>query len=157
MTRKKRRIALLVVAVSVLGLASALVLTALEDSIVFFNSPTDIISNKVKPGTRIRLGGLVEEGSIVRGEGLTVSFSVTDLAQSVPVIYVGILPDLFRESQGVVTEGMMDNNGTFVADTVLAKHDENYMPTEVVDSLKAAGMWVDGKPATGAAAKPQYE
>jgi len=148
MTRKKRRITLLIAAVAVLGIATALVLTALEESIVFFNSPTDIIEMKVKAGTRIRLGGLVEEGSIVRGQGLTVSFKVTDLAQSVPVTFVGILPDLFREAQGVVTEGMLDSNGTFIADTVLAKHDENYMPAEVVDSLKAAGMWVDGKPLT---------
>jgi len=143
MTRKKRRIVLLLGAAAVLGLATALV-----DSIVFFNSPSDIIEKNVKAGTRFRLGGLVEEGSIVRGDGLSVSFKVTDLVQSVAVIYVGILPDLFREAQGVVTEGMLDSTGTFIADTVLAKHDENYMPAEVVDSLKAAGMWVDGKPAT---------
>lgn len=157
MTRKKRRIAMLFAAVAVLGVATALVLTALEDSIVFFNSPSDIIEKNVKAGTRFRLGGLVEEGSIVRGQGLTVSFKVTDLVQSVPVTFVGILPDLFREAQGVVTEGMLDTNGTFIADTVLAKHDENYMPAEVVDSLKAAGMWVDGKPATGKPGAAQIE
>ncbi|VAW18201.1 Cytochrome c-type biogenesis protein CcmE, heme chaperone [hydrothermal vent metagenome] len=148
MTRKQRRISLLIVASAVLTVAAGLVLSALEESIVFFRSPTDIIEKKVEVGTRIRLGGLVEEGSIQRGEGLTVSFKVTDLAATVPVTYTGILPDLFREAQGVVTEGRLDDSGIFRADTVLAKHDENYMPSEVADSLKAAGMWKDGKPVT---------
>lgn len=149
MTRKQRRISLLIGAVAVLGISTGLILTALEDSIVFFHSPSDIIEKNVKAGTRIRLGGLVEEGSIVRSNGLTVSFVVTDLAESIPVTYTGILPDLFREAQGVVTEGMMDETGTFRAETVLAKHDENYMPPEVADSLRAAGIWEGDKTETG--------
>lgn len=157
MTRKQRRISLLVGAAAVLAVASGLVLTALEESIVFFHSPSDIIEKKVEAGKRIRLGGLVEEGSIAREDGLTVSFKVTDLAESIPVTYTGILPDLFRESQGVVTEGMLDASGTFRADTVMAKHDENYMPAEVADSLKAAGMWKDGKPITGGSATEKTE
>ena len=92
-------------------------------------------------GTRIRLGGLVEEGSVVRGEGTRVRFAVTDTAETVPVTYDGVLPDLFREGQGVVTEGTLMPDGTFVADTVLAKHDENYMPKEVADALKEQGVW----------------
>ena len=139
MTRKQRRISLLVGAAAVLGIAAALVLTALEDSIVFFHSPTDLIEKKIASGTRIRIGGLVEEDSIVRGDGLKVTFKVTDLAESVLVTYSGILPDLFREGQGVVTEGELDGSGTFVADTVLAKHDENYMPPEVADALEKSG------------------
>ena len=141
MTRKQRRVALLAGAAAVLTLAAVLVLTALEDSIVFFYSPSDIEAKGVGPGERIRLGGLVAEGSLKRGDGLTISFEVTDLERTISVTYTGVLPDLFREGQGVVTEGMLDPSGGFAADTVLAKHDENYMPPEVADALKDKGVW----------------
>ncbi|RUX21250.1 cytochrome c maturation protein CcmE, partial [Mesorhizobium sp. M2A.F.Ca.ET.042.01.1.1] len=97
------------------------------------------------PGQRIRLGGLVENGTVVRGSGATVAFSVTDTQKSVKVTYTGILPDLFREGQGVITEGAFGPDGVFVADSVLAKHDERYMPKEVADGLKAKGVWVESK------------
>jgi cytochrome c-type biogenesis protein CcmE len=141
----------------VLALAAALVLSALKDSIVFFNSPSDVVEKHVAPGTRIRLGGLVASGSLVRGDNLAVQFQLTDGNRTVPVAYQGLLPDLFREGQGVVTEGMLDQGGTFRADTVLAKHDENYMPKEIADSLKKQGHWKDdyekkpGVPGQGAA------
>ena len=141
MTRKQRRLALIGTGLGVLGLAAALVLFALKDSIVFFNSPTDVVERKVAPGSRIRLGGLVKEGTLVRGDNLSVRFEVTDGNKTVPVTYVGILPDLFREGQGVVTEGALDAAGTFKAESVLAKHDETYMPKEVADALKKQGHW----------------
>ena len=143
MTRKQRRLTLIGGALAVLGLAAALVLFALKDSIVFFNSPTDIVEKQVAPGTRVRLGGLVQPGSISRGENLQVRFDVTDGNKTIPVAFQGVLPDLFREGQGVVTEGAMDGSGTFRADTVLAKHDENYMPKDVADRLKQQGHWKD--------------
>ena len=143
MTRKQRRLSLIGVALGVLALAVALVLGALKDSIVFFNSPTEVAENHVKPGTRIRIGGLVKEGSVQRGESLAVRFEVTDGRSTVPVAYQGLLPDLFREGQGVVAEGALDPTGTFRADSVLAKHDETYMPKEVADSLKKQGHWKD--------------
>jgi len=118
------------------------------------------VEKSVGPGERFRLGGLVEEGSVVRGEGTTIRFSVTDTARSVKVTYSGIVPDLFREGQGVVTEGRLDGNGVFKADTVLARHDENYMPKEVADALKKQGVWQHGesKPEDGAAqAQPAAE
>ena len=141
MTRKQRRLTLIGAGLGVLGLAAALVLFALRDSIVFFNSPTDVVEKHVAPGSRIRLGGLVKQGTLVRGDNLQVSFEVTDGNKSVPVSYTGILPDLFREGQGVVTEGAMNTAGTFKADSVLAKHDETYMPKEVADALKKQGHW----------------
>jgi cytochrome c-type biogenesis protein CcmE len=141
MTRKQRRLAIIGGALGVLGIAAALVLNALNDTIVFFNSPTDVVTKGIKPGERIRLGGLVEPGSIVRGEKLQVTFVVTDGNKTLPVAYTGILPDLFREGQGVVTEGILDPSGKLRADTVLAKHDENYMPREVADALKKQGHW----------------
>jgi cytochrome c-type biogenesis protein CcmE len=143
MTRKQRRLSLIGAALGVLALAVALVLGALKDSIVFFNSPTDVAENHVKPGTRIRIGGLVKEGSVRRGESLAVHFEVTDGRSTVPVAYQGLLPDLFREGQGIVAEGALDPMGTFRADSVLAKHDETYMPKEVADSLKKQGHWKD--------------
>ena len=154
MTRKQRRLSLIGAALGVLALAVALVLGALKDSIVFFNSPTDVAENHVKPGTRIRIGGLVKEGSVWRGESLAVRFEVTDGRNTVPVAYQGLLPDLFREGQGIVAEGALDPMGTFRADSVLAKHDENYMPREVADRLKQQGHWKDdtGKK-TGTAGK----
>ncbi len=143
MTRKQRRIILIGTGLGVLGVAAALVLTSLKDSIVFFNSPTDVVEKHVLPGTRIRLGGLVVAGSLVRGDNLAVQFQLTDGSRAVPVAYQGLLPDLFREGQGVVTEGALDPAGVFRADVVLAKHDENYMPKEVEDSLKKTGHWKD--------------
>jgi cytochrome c-type biogenesis protein CcmE len=141
MTRKRRRLVLIGSALGVLAVAVALVLSALKDSIVFFNSPTDVVEKHVAPGSRIRLGGLVKLGSVVRGSDLAVRFDVTDGENTIPVAYQGILPDLFREGQGVVTEGVVDPSGSFKADSVLAKHDENYMPKEVADALKRSGHW----------------
>ena len=141
MTRKQRRLTLIGLAGLVLAGAVGLILFALSDQIVFFQSPTDIAEKPVPPGQRIRLGGLVKEGTVVRGEGTKVTFVVTDTANDVPVNFIGILPDLFREGQGVVTEGVMAGDGSFSADTVLAKHDETYMPKEVADALKKQGVW----------------
>jgi cytochrome c-type biogenesis protein CcmE len=146
MTRRQRRIILISVGMGVLALAVGLVLSALRDSIVFFNSPTDIVQKHVMPGTRIRLGGLVAPGSLAKGDNLNVSFQLTDGARAVTVHYQGVLPDLFREGQGVVAEGALDQAGVFDADTVLAKHDERYMPKEVADSLKKSGHWKDDYP-----------
>jgi cytochrome c-type biogenesis protein CcmE len=143
MTRRQRRITLIAVSLGVLGLAVGLVLSALKDSIVFFNSPTDVVQKQVAAGTRIRLGGLVEPGSLQRSDNMQVQFQLTDGSHAVTVAYQGLLPDLFREGQGVVTEGALDGSGVFRADTVLAKHDETYMPKEVADSLKKTGHWKD--------------
>ena len=150
MTRRQRRLVLIGSALAVLGLAVALVLVALKDSIVFFNSPTDVVEKHVGAGARIRLGGLVKPGSIERGDNLQVRFDVTDGKSSIPVAYRGLLPDLFREGQGVVTEGTLDSSGTFKADSVLAKHDEAYMPKEVADALKKQGHWKEGDKLSGA-------
>ena len=141
MTRKQRRSVLIGMCLAVLGLAVGLIMFALEDSIVFFYSPSDVAEKNIRPGQRIRLGGLVAEGSIKRGENTTVRFSVTDTAKTIPVTFTGVLPDLFREGQGVVTEGKLRGDGVFVADNVLAKHDENYMPPEVAESLRKQGVW----------------
>jgi|SRR5215475_224363 len=143
MTRKQRRLALIGSGLTVLAVAAVLVLSALKDSIVFFNSPTDVAEKQVPPGARIRLGGLVKPGSVERGDNLSVRFEVTDGNRAVSVAYTGILPDLFREGQGVVTEGALDSSGLFRADSVLAKHDETYMPKEVADALKKQGHWKD--------------
>jgi cytochrome c-type biogenesis protein CcmE len=143
MTRKQRRLVLIGSGIGVLAVAVALMLNALRDSIVFFNSPTDIVEKHVGPGTRIRLGGLVKNGSVVRSDNLSVRFEVTDGKTGIPVSYQGALPDLFREGQGVVAEGALDPGGTFKADSILAKHDETYMPKEVADALKRSGHWKD--------------
>ena len=143
MTRKQRRLTLIGGGLAVLGVAVGLMLNAFRDSIVFFNSPTDVVQKHVEPGTRIRLGGLVKDGTIVRPDGLDVRFEVTDGKTEIPVTYHGVLPDLFREGQGVVAEGALDGGGVFNADTILAKHDETYMPKEVVDALKRSGHWKD--------------
>src|SRR6266571_8253223 len=143
MTRRQRRFSLIGAALGVLAFAVALVLSALNESIIFFNSPAELVEKQIKPGTRMRIGGLVKEGSISRGEGLAVHFEVTDGKRSVPVAYQGLLPDLFREGQGIVAEGALDPSGTFRADSVLAKHDETYMPKEVADALKKQGHWKD--------------
>lgn len=150
MTRKQKRLSIIAAGLIFIAGAAALVTSALREQIVFFNSPTDVLAQTVSPGARVRLGGLVEKGSVVRGQDTTVTFKVTDTTNSVHVSYKGILPDLFREGQGVVTEGVFDQKtGEFVADTVLAKHDENYMPKEVADALKAQGVWQEGDPAPG--------
>jgi cytochrome c-type biogenesis protein CcmE len=143
MTRKQRRLTLIGGSLAVLAIAVALMLNAFRDSIVFFNSPSDVVEKHVEPGTRIRLGGLVKDGSLVRGSNLNVRFEVTDGKTEIPVTYSGVLPDLFREGQGVVAEGALDGGGVFTADTILAKHDETYMPKEVVDALKKSGHWKD--------------
>jgi cytochrome c-type biogenesis protein CcmE len=140
MTRKQRRGTLIGVAVAVLSLAAVLVMFAFQDSIVFFRTPSDVAEGKIATGQRFRLGGLVEQGSVKRGDGAKVSFSVTDTLKTVPVSYEGVLPDLFREGQGVVAEGVLGKDGAFTADSVLAKHDENYMPPEVAKALKEKGV-----------------
>jgi cytochrome c-type biogenesis protein CcmE len=144
MTRKQRRLALIGGSLGVLAIAIGLVLNALSGSIVFFSSPTDIAEKHPGPDTRLRLGGLVKPGTIQRGQNLNIRFEVTDGKTEVPVHFQGIVPDLFRAGQGVVAEGKMDASGTFMADTVLAKHDERYMPKEVVDALKKSGRWEEG-------------
>ena len=138
MKRKHKRLTFVVIALSLLGVAAVLVLTAFEENIVFFYSPTDIAEKNVAEGRRIRLGGLVEEGSVKRAGGAVVNFRVTDLTTAIPVTYKGLLPDLFTEGQGVVAEGTLQG-GVFRADEVLAKHDETYMPPEVAEALKKSG------------------
>jgi cytochrome c-type biogenesis protein CcmE len=139
--RKHRRLYFTLVGMAALGVAVALVLAAFRENIVFFFSPTEVIEKGVKPEQRVRLGGLVEEGSVKRAVGTTrVEFRITDMVNAVPVAYSGLLPDLFREGQGVVAEGRF-RDGIFQADEVLAKHDENYMPPEVAESLKKSGKW----------------
>jgi len=143
-TRKRRRLYLMLTSLAIFGLAVMLVLTALEDSIRLFYDPTEIIEKGVKPGQNFRLGGLVEKGSfksIETAGSLINHFSVTDGNATVSVLFNGLLPDLFREGQGIVAEGAMNDAGVFIASEVLAKHDENYMPKEVVDSLKKRGEW----------------
>ena len=141
MTRKQRRLTLIGVAGCVLAIALVLVLYALNDTIVFFNSPAVIQAKSVQPGTRIRLGGLLKEGSVQRGADQQITFEVMDAEAVIKVSYKGLLPDLFREGQGVVAEGILESAGAFRADSVLAKHDENYMPREVADTLKKQGHW----------------
>jgi len=143
MTRKQRRLVLIGGSLGVLVVAVALMLNAFRDSIVFFNSPSDVAERHITPGARIRLGGLVKTGSVVRSDDLKIRFDVTDGSRDITVAYQGVLPDLFREGQGVVAEGALDGSGVFNADTILAKHDETYMPKEVADALKKAGHWKD--------------
>ncbi|MCH8113122.1 MAG: cytochrome c maturation protein CcmE [Proteobacteria bacterium] len=142
MKPKRRRLYYVLAGMATLGVAAALVLTAFQDNLVFFNSPTDIYEKNIRPDTRFRLGGLVVEDSIRRqSDGLTTVFEVTDLIRTVQVRYTGILPALFREGQGVVTDGRLDASGVFIASQVLAKHDETYIPREVVESLQKSGRW----------------
>lgn len=148
MTRKQRRLVLIGAAGAVLFMAAGLVLLAMRDTIVFFYGPTEIAQKNIAPGTRMRLGGLVEKGSVERGPGQRVAFSVTDGNTAMKVAYEGLLPDLFREGQGVVTEGVFEGVGRFRADSVLAKHDETYMPREVADTLKKQGHWQPGASAS---------
>lgn len=139
--RKQQRIILVGVAVLLLGGATALVMTALTDSVAFFATPSDIAEGKVEADKNFRIGGLVVDGSVGRLDSGVVTFALTDQVSEVNVSYEGILPDLFREGQGIVAQGRIGTDGTFVASEVLAKHDENYMPAEVAESLKQAGMW----------------
>jgi cytochrome c-type biogenesis protein CcmE len=143
--RKHQRLAMLSGAMLLLAAAAALALTALQDNIVFFYSPSDIADKGVAAGKRFRVGGLVVDHSVKRLDGGTViQFEITDTRKTVPVTYRGVLPDLFREGQGVVAEGVLRPDGVFAATEVLAKHDERYMPPEVVDALKKAGKWQEG-------------
>jgi cytochrome c-type biogenesis protein CcmE len=151
MTRKQRRLTLIGASAAVLAISLGLILNALSGSIVFFSSPTEVAEKHLAPGTRVRIGGLVKTGSLERGADLRIRFAVTDGDHDIPVRYQGIVPDLFREGQGVVTEGAIDASGALAADTVLAKHDERYMPKEVVDALKKSGRWQEGR-GPGAAA-----
>jgi cytochrome c-type biogenesis protein CcmE len=139
--RKQQRLALVLVALVLVGGAAALVLSALGDSIAFFVTPTQIATGEVDGGRRFRLGGLVVEGSVDRSRTPEISFALTDTAHEVRVVYAGVLPDLFREGQGIVAQGTLRADGVFAADEVLAKHDESYMPKEVADALKKAGYW----------------
>jgi cytochrome c-type biogenesis protein CcmE len=142
MTPKRKRLWLLLSSLAALGVAAALVLTALNDNIVFFYSPTQVAEKKPAPERRFRLGGLVENGSVKKSaDGQVITFTVTDLQRAVTVVYRGQLPDLFREGQGVIAEGSLGTDGVFAAREVLAKHDENYMPPEVAKALKESGRW----------------
>ena len=139
MKRKHKRLTFIVLGMGLLAAAAALMLSAFEDNIVFFYSPTEVLDQKLGADRRVRIGGLVEDGSVEKA-GVEVKFRVTDLAAAIPVTYTGILPDLFREGQGVVAEGRFVD-GVFHADEVLAKHDETYMPPEVAEALKKSGRW----------------
>ncbi len=144
-TKKQFRLILIAVVGAVLAVSVGLVLYALNDQITLFKTPTNIAEEGLAPGIRIRVGGLVQEGSWQK-QGTDHKFQVTDGANTLAIQYKGILPDLFREGQGVVLEGRNNNQGIFIADTVLAKHDENYVPKEVADALKAQGVWKPGDP-----------
>jgi cytochrome c-type biogenesis protein CcmE len=141
MTRKKRRAILIAGSLVLMGVASALVLSALRTQVTFFMSPSDVLANLPKPGTRFRLGGLVEASTFRKISGTTSVFHLTDGSKSLPVAYSGILPDLFKEGQGAIAEGQLMPDGVFLADSVLAKHDEKYMPPEVAAALKKSGRW----------------
>jgi len=146
MTPKRKRLWLVLGSVAVLACAATLVLTALSDNIVFFYSPTQIAEKQIPPERRFRMGGLVEAGSVTKSpDGQVTRFKVTDTNKTVDVVYRGLLPDLFREGQGVVAEGSLGADGVFAAREILAKHDENYMPPEVAKALKDSGQWKDGK------------
>ena len=145
-TRKKKRLYTVIAGLPMLGVAAGLVLTAFEDNIVFFYSPTDITEKALRPGQTVRLGGLVQADSVKKAsDGVTTEFVITDTNKTISVRYAGLLPDLFREGQGVVTQGSLGPDGTFVASEVLAKHDENYMPKEVADALKKSGNWKESE------------
>jgi cytochrome c-type biogenesis protein CcmE len=143
--RKRRRLAFALALVVAGAGGAALVLTALKDNVLYFYSPSDVRTKHVAEGVAFRIGGLVAKGSVVRGPAADVRFVVTDGRASVPVEYRGVLPDLFREGQGVVALGALGDGGVFTASEVLAKHDERYMPPEVVDALKRSGRWKEGE------------
>ncbi|HWA69425.1 MAG TPA: cytochrome c maturation protein CcmE [Rhizomicrobium sp.] len=142
--KQKRRLAFAAALVAAGGVVAWLVVGALKDNVLYFRSPSDVAQHVIAPGVAFRLGGLVEKGSVTHGPGADVRFNVTDGKGHVPVSYRGVLPALFREGQGVVTLGAVDAGGTFQATEVLAKHDEKYMPPEVVESLKRSGRWKEG-------------
>lgn len=151
MKRKKRRLIFVGLGLATLGLAAALILLAFEENLVFFFSPTDLQSGQFGEDQRLRIGGLVEENSVVH-DGLSIRFNITDLSNKVAVTFNGVLPDLFEEGQGVVAEGYMQGD-TFEALEILAKHDENYMPREVADALKESGQWQGDQEQSGKASK----
>jgi cytochrome c-type biogenesis protein CcmE len=148
LTRRGRRLSLIAAALAVVGAAAGLSLYALSDSIVFFYSPSEVAQKAVAPGARMRIGGMVKTGSVVKSADQNVGFILTDGAHDLKVAYQGLLPDLFREGQGVVAEGVLAGPGQMRAETILAKHDERYMPREVVDALKKQGRWQEGTTAT---------
>jgi cytochrome c-type biogenesis protein CcmE len=150
LTRRSRRLTLIGSALAVIGVAAAIALYALRDNIVFFYSPTEVVQKALPPGARLRVGGLVKADSLIKLSGENVAFVVTDGANDLTVAYQGLLPDLFREGQGVVAEGVLEAPGQLRAETILAKHDERYMPREVVEALKKQGRWREGE----ALAKP---
>jgi cytochrome c-type biogenesis protein CcmE len=152
MTRKQQRLCLLALAMTALGGATALVLSAFSSNLVFFYSPSDLKTQAVSADRRVRIGGLVEDGSVKRGADSRVAFRITDGKTDIAVAYHGMLPDLFREGQGVVAEGKLGPGGVLDASTILAKHDERYMPREVVDALKKSGHWQEGAASQAAAA-----
>jgi cytochrome c-type biogenesis protein CcmE len=142
MTRKRRRLYLVLFGMALLGVATALMLNAFSDNLVFFHTPSDVTAKSFEQDRRFRLGGLVEEESVKKAEdGMTTHFRITDNDNAIKVVFKGSLPDLFREGQGVVAEGKLDSEGVFQASEVLAKHDENYMPPEVAEALKKSGQW----------------
>jgi cytochrome c-type biogenesis protein CcmE len=144
MTRKQARTTVILGSLAVLGVAAGLILYAIRDTIVFFYTPSEIAEKHVAPGTRLRLGGLVETGTFKPAGDASYTFKITDTLASTVVTFKGQLPDLFREGQGVVAEGVLAVDGGFTADTVLAKHDEKYMPKDVADKLKEKGLWQEG-------------
>jgi cytochrome c-type biogenesis protein CcmE len=140
-TRKGRRLILIAGALGVIAAAAGLALYALSDNIVFFYGPSEVLQKNVQTGARVRIGGLVQPGSVVKSADDKLDFAITDGANQIKVSFAGLLPDLFREGQGVVAEGVLEAPGRFRAETILAKHDERYMPREVVDTLKKQGRW----------------
>jgi cytochrome c-type biogenesis protein CcmE len=152
LTRKGRRLTLIGIALAIIAGAVGLAAYALRDNIVFFYGPTEVLQKNPAAGTRLRIGGLVKAGSLVKAEGQKATFVITDNSNTVAVSYQGLLPDLFREGQGVVAEGVLLAPGQFRADSVLAKHDERYMPREVVEALKKQGRWQES--GQGTEAKP---
>ncbi len=145
MTRRGRRLALVALSLAVVGAAAGLSLYALSGSIVFFLSPSEVVQKAERPGARLRVGGLVKAGSLVKSGDQMVAFVITDGSNDLKVAYRGLLPDLFREGQGVVAEGVLEAPGRMRAETILAKHDERYMPREVVEALKKQGRWQEGE------------
>jgi len=143
--RKRRRIAFVTALLAGGGAAAALAVAALQDNVLYFYSPSDVATKHIGAGTAFRVGGIVEAHSVKRDHSMTMRFVVSDGAHGVPVVYTGDVPSLFREGQGVVAIGRLDESGTFKADQVLAKHDEKYMPPEVVDALKRSGRWKEGE------------
>ena len=150
MKPRHKRFGWIALGLAIIGIAVTLVLKAFESNLVFFFTPSQVAANEAPQGKPFRMGGLVTVGSVARnddknGDGLTVKFAVTDTVKTIPVVFTGILPDLFKEGKGVVAQGKMGADGTFRASEVLAKHDENYMPPEAAEALKKAGHPIEGK------------